>query len=105
MFGAEALGGIDRAQHLAQVGADAVEVEVDLVAVADEAMMTDCETVPIDLKPMSEPRLHDALAFGHFVDQAMYVIDVIVADTAEVGRNHRTQQQPAEAGDGVAGVF
>ena len=66
-----------------------VEVELDLVAVADHAVATDREAVPVDLEAVAQPRLHDAVARLDLGDQPVDVADEIVVDARQVVRRRR----------------
>ena len=97
----EALDGVDRAEHLRERGPRGVEVERDLLAVADEAVGRQGEPVAVHLEPVAQSRLHDADVPVDLVDQAVHVGHELVGDLADVAGEHRPEQQAAEAGSRV----
>ena len=60
----EALDGVDRPEHLGHAGAGRVEVEADLLAVADQAVRRQGEPVAIDLEAVAQAGLDDPLRRG-----------------------------------------
>jgi hypothetical protein len=74
-----------------------VEVEVDVVVPADQAVAADRQTVTIDLEAVAESWLDDALAALDLADQTVDVGHEVVGDVGQVGGDDRAQEEAAEA--------
>ena len=92
----EPLDGVHRAEHLGDAGAGGVEVEADLLAVAEHAVRRQRQAVAVDLEAVAQPRLHDALVAVDLVDQAVDVGHQLDGDVADVAGDDGAEQQPAE---------
>jgi hypothetical protein len=89
---------IDGTEDLAQIGSGAVEIERNLVAVADQAMVADGEPMAVDLKTVAEPRLHDSPALADLSNQSVHIGNLLIVEASEVRSDDRTQQEATEAG-------
>jgi len=98
MLGREALRCIDRAKNLAQIGSVAIEIERDLVAVAEQTVAADGEPMTVDLKAVTESRLHDSSALADLGNQPMDIGNLIIVKTSKMRSDDRTEQQATEAG-------
>ena len=94
----EPLDRVDRAEHLGEIAARGAEVELHLVALADQLVAAVREPVPVDLEAVAQARLHDAVALLDLADEPGDVAEQVVVDTADVVGDHGTEQEPAEAG-------
>ena len=85
--------GIDSSENLAQTSSGAVEIERDLVAVANQAMGADGEPMAVDLKTVAEPRLYDSSALADLGNQPVGIGNLLIVEASEVGSDDRAQQQ------------
>jgi hypothetical protein len=90
--------GIDSSENLAQTSSGAVEIERDLVAVANQAMGADGEPMAVDLKTVAEPRLYDSSALADLGNQPVGIGNLLIVEASEVGSDDRAQQQATKAG-------
>ena len=74
-----------------------MHVEGDVVTLADETVVAEREAVPVDLEPVPEPGLHDAVTALDLADQPVDVTDQIVRDAVEMRRHDRAEQQTPES--------
>ena len=95
--GIEPLDGVDGAEHLGHARAGRVEVEADLLAVAEQPMRRQGQPVTIDLEPVPQPGLDDPVVAVDLIDQAVDVGDQLVGDVPDVAGDDGTEQQAAEA--------
>ena len=93
----QAFDGVDRAEHLGEPGSGRVEVEADLLAVAEQAVGRQGEAVAIDLEAMAQAGLDDALVPVDLVDQPVDVGDEVLRDVTDVAGDDGAEQQAAEA--------
>ena len=98
MLDRQPLDGVDRTEHLGEVGAGRREVEREVVAVAEQPVRAVRQAVSIELEPVSKTGLHDAVTGLDLVDQAVDVGHVVVGHTTEMLRDDRAEQQPSEPG-------
>ena len=99
----EPFDGVHRTQHLGEIGAGTVEVEAQIVGVADHPVPAAGEPVTVDLEPVSQARLHDSVAALDLVDQAVHIGMQLVVDAVDVTGDDGAEQQPTEAGRRVDG--
>ncbi len=99
----EPLDRVHRAQHLREIGPRSVEIEAQIVGVADHPVPAAGEPVAVDLEPVTQARLHDSVAALDLVDQAVHVGMQLVVDAVDVTGDDGAEQQPTEAGRRVDG--
>ena len=97
MLGSEAFNGVDGAEHLCEIGAGRVEIERDVVTVADHPMVALRQAVAVDLETMAQAWLHDPVTALDRCEQTVDIGDEVVVDAVQVLRNDGAEQQPAEA--------
>lgn len=95
--GVEAFEGVDRPEHLGQRAARGVQAERGVLTVAHHPVDAGGQAVTIDLEPVSQARPDDGAAAYHLVQQAGGVELVVTRHLTDVGGDHRSQEQPAEA--------
>jgi hypothetical protein len=80
-----------------------VEVEGDVISVAEHAMVALGQTVTIHLEPVTQPWLDDAIASFDRGQEPMDVGDELVLDSIEILSNDRSEQEATEARSGIDG--
>jgi hypothetical protein len=98
MLKCKSFGCIDGPEDLAQIGSGAVEIERNLVAIADQAMAADSQPMAVDLKTVAEPRLHDSSAPADLGNQPVDIANLIIVEAPKMRSDDRAQQQATEAG-------
>jgi hypothetical protein len=94
----ESFKGVRRCQHLGQVGAVGIKIELDLVVFAPEAMSTHRKSVPVHLVAMTQTRLDHSPPVFNMIDEACHVVDVIAGERSRVLGDDGTKQHATEAG-------
>src|SRR5690606_9487698 len=84
-------------------GALLLEVELELLAAAVEAVAAAGEPDGVDLEAVAQPGLGDAVALLELERQAVEVVEELGVEVADVGGDDPGQQDPAEARRGVGG--
>ena len=97
MLVGQALDGVDRTEHLHEIGPRRVEVERDVVTFADESVLAPGEPVAIDLIAVAEPGLDDPLAELDLADQSVHAGHQVVVDAGQMSGHDGAEQQAAEA--------
>jgi len=95
-FGGESLEGVDRSEHLCEVTARGAEIELDVVALTDELVMADRETMTVDLKSVPQSRLHDPVAPVDLNDQPADIPERLGRNPGDVIGHHGTEEQTTE---------
>ena len=94
----ETLECVDGAQHLSHVGALRVELEGDVVPVADHDVPTAGETVTIDLVAVPEAGLGHPMTVLHLGDEAADIEEVVSVEPPGVLRDDSAEQDAPETG-------
>ena len=97
----EAFCGVDRSEYLLQLVAVAVELELEVLALADQSVCRTGEAEAVDLETVTQAGLHDVVAAIDLIDQTMDVRPQVVVCRVHMGGNDRSEQQPAESRSGV----
>ena len=97
----ETLEGVDGAEHLCDVGAFRIELEGDVVAVADHDVSAASETMSIDLIAVAETRLRHPSTMLHLGDETSDVEQIITTEPTGVLRDDRPKEDAAETGSRV----
>lgn len=97
----EAFKGVSRRQHLRQIGAVAIEIELDLVVFAPETMATHGESVPIHLVAMTQTGLDHAPPVFDVVDETCHIVEIIAVERPRMLSDNGTQQHTTKARRGV----
>ena len=97
----ETLEGVDGAEHLCDVGALRIELEGDVVAVADHDVSAASQTMSIDLIAVAETRLRHPSTMLHLGDETSDVEQIITTEPTGVLRDDRPKEDAAETGSRV----
>jgi len=97
-FEPETLEGVDSAQHLSHVGALRVELEGDVVTVADHDVPTARKAMTIDLVAMPEAGLGHPMAVLHLGDETADIEEVVAVEPPGVLGDDSAEQDAPETG-------
>ena len=91
-------GGVHRGQDVLGGGALRLELEVEVLAVAHEAVDAAGEADPVLLEAVPEARLRHALIFLELERQTVQVVEELRVEALDVAGHDRPQQQATEPG-------
>ena len=90
-------GGVDRRQDVLGGGALLLELEGEVLALADEPVDAAGEADAVLLEAVAEPRLRHAHALLELEGEAVQVVEEVGVELLDVAGDDAAQQQPAEA--------
>jgi hypothetical protein len=88
--------GIHRSQQLRHGRTHVIELETDLLADTHEPVGATGQAVLIHLESMSDTRLHDAGASGHFGDESVEIGVQLWLEMREVMRDDPAEENSTE---------
>ena len=91
------------AEHLHERATERVQVELDMIGVAEHLVNARRQAMAVDLVAVRQARLQHPITGHHLVDQAADIGPQLLGHAGEVGRHHRREQHPAKAGRRVGG--
>lgn len=92
----EALEGVDSAEHLSDIGALGIELEGDVVPVADHDVSATREAVAIHLIAVPKAGLGHPVTVFHLRDETTDVEEIIAVESAGVLGDHGAKQDASE---------
>lgn len=101
MFDIEAFKGVYGGQHLGQIGAVGIEIELDLVVFSPETMATHRQSVPVHLVAVTQAWLDHSTPMFDMIDEACHVVQVITVERSRMLCNDGAKEHTTEAGWGV----
>ena len=99
----EPAGDVDGTEDLRRRRALVVELEVERVAPAHEAVTAAGQADVVDLEPVAEPGLGDAPARFQVGDEAAQLGEQVGVEVPDVGGHDAPEQEPAEPGRRIGG--
>lgn len=93
----ETFKGVCRSQHLGQIGASGIEIELDLVVFSPQAMATHCESMAVDLVAVTQTRLDHSTPMFNLIDKACHIVEVIAVERSRMLCNDGAQEHTTKA--------
>jgi hypothetical protein len=87
---------VNGTEHLLQRASVRLKLVAQSLSVTDEAMTASRETLPVDLIPVPQSRLHHTVTAVDLQHQAMNVWNEVFFHLREMRRHDAAQQQPTQ---------